>query len=158
MSRLDEIRQILTIAYERNRASMAALRDLEMEKRVDNGWTVRQMAGHIAGSPSGDTYVVKRLRQGKSASGPGFIIRPVINASNWWRARTFKGASKAEILGEYEKSHNDFFALVNTLEDDELDNAGTVFGIGRLSTYEYLVRSPSHAEAHFASIRETIDA
>lgn len=160
--RLSGLRDALTRNNEEMRTLIDGLTEADLAKKCDNGWKVSQLAGHIAGSPSGDIYVAKRLAQGKNASIPGFLGW-IIDLSNWWGGRKFGSASKADILAALEDKHNELFAYINTLSEDQLDGRGKVSGagsnLGELSAYEYLaVQGPQHRSDHAAGIRSAIGA
>jgi hypothetical protein len=155
--RIVELRDILSGTYEESRVLLSRLSETDLPKATENGWSVGQMAGHIARSPAGSTYVVRRLRQGKSATVPG-VLSFLINVRNFLGTRKFKRATKRDLLGELERSHNELFAMVTELSDEELDRQGTVFGIGRLSTYEFLKRSPVHPHEHGEELMRAIGA
>ncbi len=155
--RLAEARDILTRNYEDMHALIAGLRDEDMDKVTANGWPVRQVAGHVATSVDGQLFVLGRLRSGKSASLPAFLM-PLVDVRNWLRGRKFKSASRDDILAIHEEKHNELFATMNTLTEEELDKRGPALSMGDLSVIEYLRRSPEHEQEHAGDIRKAIGA
>ena len=127
--RLAEVRDILSRNYEEMHALIGGLADGDLDRTTANGWSVREMAGHIANSPNGDIFVMRRLRAGKSASFPSFL-RWVVNIMNFQTKRKHSKASKADLLAEHEAKHNELFAYINTLSDEDLDRRGSVLSMG----------------------------
>jgi len=155
MDRLGDLRDILTNHYEDMRALIGGLRDADLDRKTDNGWSVRLLAGHIAASPTGDIYVLDRLTVDRNATIPkplAFVL-DIMNSVN---GRRFRKASKADLLTEQESQYNALFAHVTALSEAQLDGRGSVFGMGELSAFEYLMQTPSHGREHAASIRSAI--
>lgn len=157
MDRLSAVRDILTAHYEDMRALIGGLSETDLGRKTDNGWSVRLVAGHIAASPGGDIYVLKRLTEGKNATLPKPLAF-VVNLMNWQGVRKFRKATTADLLTELETQHNAFFAYVTALSEEQLDRRGTVFGLGELSAIDYLKQTPSHGREHGESIRKAVGA
>jgi hypothetical protein len=151
--RLAEIRDVVTRDYEEVRALIARLGEDTLARRTSNGWTASQLAGHIAGSPNGHVFVISRLRNGRSAAFPkplGFMV----NLLNWWTARRFRSAAKTALLQAAEDNYNRLIATINGISEDELDRGGDVLSLGKMTMYEYLVRSGDHGREHAAELRK----
>jgi hypothetical protein len=101
--------------------------------------------------------VAKRLSQGRNATIPPFLSF-AIDLRNYAALRKYRRATKAGLLRELESQHNNLFAYVNELADEELDRRGAVFGLGQMSTFEYLRRAPEHARDHGTGIRKALSA
>lgn len=155
MDRLSDLRDILTNHHEDMRALIGGLSEADFDRKTDNGWSVRLLAGHIAASPTGDIYVLDRLTEGRNATLPKPLAF-VLNMMNWVNGRKFRKASKADILTELETQHNAMSAYVTALSEEQLDRRGTVFGLGDVSALEYLQQTPSHGREHGESIRSAV--
>lgn len=155
--RLAGAREALSKNYEEMRTFLSGLTEEQLAATAPNGWTVRRLAGHIATSADGQLFVLGRLRNGKSASFPAFL-HPVIDLRNWWTGRPWKNASQADILRKHEEKHNELFAYLNTLSEEDLDKHGPALGMGDLSIIEFLHRSSEHEWEHAAEIRQAIGA
>jgi hypothetical protein len=153
--RLPELREIVTRDYEEMRLLLSRLGEATLARKAGNGWTVGQVAGHIAGSPRGNTFVLNRLRRGKNVTVPGPLAF-IINVRNWWMLRSYKRTSKQELLATLEAQHNEFFAYLNGLADADLDRGGEVLGLGTMTVYEYVKRSGEHPREHASDLRKTI--
>ena len=154
--RLAELRDSLTRDYEEMRAIFSRLREADLGERTASGWTVAQVAGHIAVTPDGDMWLLDRLRKGRGAKLPGplgFLMNTMINIGNWSRVRKFRASTRDELLRALEDGHNKLFAYVNGLSEDELDRGGEVFQLGRFTVYEYVLRRGDHPREHAADLR-----
>lgn len=153
--RLQEVREIVTRDYEEMRSLVSRLGDDTLGRKTSNGWTVAQLAGHIAMSPEGDIFVLDRLRKGSSASLPG-PLSFLIDVMNWRGVRKFKAASKQALLEAMEKAHTKRMTHLNGLTDADLDKGGEVLRMGKMTAYEYMKRSGDHGREHAADLRKTI--
>ena len=151
----EKLKSILGSQRDEVRAFLGGLSDTDLLTKTDLGWSVSQVAGHIAESPPGDTYVAKRLAQGKNATLPGFLAF-VINLGNWWGTRKYKRTSRDILVKTWDTQHAKLTDYVATLTDSELDRGGVVMGMGRVTLYEYLVQSPSHARDHAKAIERAL--
>lgn len=155
MDRLSDLRDILTNHHEEMRLLISGLREADLDRKTDNGWSVRLLAGHIAAAPTGDIYVLDRVTRGRNATLPKPLAF-VLDIMNWVNGRKFRKASKPDLLTEQESQYNVLFAYVTALSEEQLDGRGTVFGMGELSAFEYLMQTPSHGREHAESIRSAI--
>jgi hypothetical protein len=153
--RLAEIRDVATRDYEEVRALIDRLGEDTLERKTSNGWTVRRLAGHVAGSPRGHIFVIGRLRKGGSATIPT-PLSFLIDLRNWWEGRKYTNASKPQLLQSAESCYNDYIAAINSLSEEELDRGGDVLRLGKMTMYEYLIKSGDHGREHAADIRRTI--
>lgn len=152
--RLGEIRDVAARDYEEVRSLITSLPDDALTRKTSNGWTVGQLASHIAGSPKGHIYVIGRLRKGSSATVPG-PLSFIVNVMNWNDARKFKNTDKAALLAAAERCYNDYVAALDGLSEDELDRGGDVLGLGKMTLYEYLMKSGDHGREHASDLRAT---
>jgi hypothetical protein len=153
--RLAEIRDVATRDYDEVRELIERLGEDTLDRKTANGWTVRRLAGHVASSPKGHIFVIGRLRKGGSASIPA-PLSFLIDLRNWWEGRGFTSASKEQLLQAAESCYNDYIAAINGLSEEELDRGGDVLRLGRMTMYEYLMKSGDHGREHAADIRKTI--
>jgi hypothetical protein len=153
--RLAELRRIVTENYEDMRAMVEGLRDEDLDRRTENGWTVRQAAGHIAAAPAADSSIAARLSRGANAGLPRFLGW-LADVRNWWTVRRYAKASKTDIFVLLENEYATVIEFINGLEEEDLDRGGTVPARGRMTAYEYLARSPEHARAHAATIKAAL--
>jgi hypothetical protein len=150
-----ELRDVITAGYEASRGIFERLTDAHLDLRMDNGWSVAQMAGHIASAPRADIYVTRRLSEGKNATLPAFLAF-AIDITNYFGVRRYRKARKGDLLLELESQHNQLFSFLNDLSEEALYRGGTVFRRGRMTAYEYLRQSPAHAREHGESIESVI--
>lgn len=152
--RLAETRNVAARDYEEVRSLIGGLPEDALSRKTSNGWTVGQLASHIAGSPKGHIYVIGRLRKGGNATIPG-PLSFLVNVLNWNDARKFKNTSKPALLEAAERCYNDYTAALDGLTEDELDRGGDVLGLGKMTLYEYLMTSGDHGREHAADLRTT---
>ena len=95
--RLTELRDGLASDYEETRALLQRLGDETLKRKAPNGWSVGELAGHIAASPAGIAFVVDRLRKGNNATLPGPLTF-LLDLSNWWEKRKFSSTSKQALF------------------------------------------------------------
>lgn len=155
LDRLPELREDVTRDYEEMRSLLSRLGDDTLARKAANGWTVGQLAGHIATAPAGTIYVLNRLRKGRSVTVPAPLAF-VINFRNWWMLRGYRRTSRQKLLAMLEHQHNELFAYLNSLLPEELDRGGEVLALGKVTAYEYVKRSGEHAREHAADLRKTI--
>jgi hypothetical protein len=152
--RIAEIRDVLARDHAEMRALFEQLTPENMRLPAgDDGWTVAQLAGHIAVSPRGQILFVNRLRRGKGITVPKPLTF-VINIRNWWMTRRFKQTTRDELLATLEASHRDLLAAVETLTEEELDRGGNVLTNGYQTLYENLMSfGGDHGREHAADLR-----
>ena len=154
--RTEGLRDMISKNYDDIRSLFERLSEADLDKNTDNGWTVRKLAGHIAGAPGGAIYITKRLAAGKSATVPGFLAF-ALSLRNWLGVRRFSKATKADLLRAWESGHNELFAFMTTLTDEQLDKGGTVMGMGEHTAYSFLAKGVAqHAQEHANDIRKAI--
>ena len=155
-ARIDEIRNNIERNYEKTKEMLASLSSSDMTRTAANGWSVAQLAGHVASAPGGAVWLTSRLRNGRSATVPGFLSW-VPALRNWMQTRKHKQATSAELLAAAAKAHEDLLACVSGLKDEELDRGGVIFGQGQRTVYDFLSRGVAdHAEEHRAEIRAAL--
>ena len=154
---LAEARRQRSATYDEMRSLVRSLSDEDLGRRTDNGWTVRQMAGHIASSGNGDIFVINRVRKGKNATLPSFLAF-AINGLNYMGARKFRNATRDDIVAALDEQERKVDGVIDTLQDDELQQRGKCLGMGELTLLEYLQRSGEHPREHAASIKTAVGA
>lgn len=152
--RLPELREIVTRDYEETRSLIEALPADSLARKTENGWTVSQLAGHVANSARGAIFVIGRLRNGRNATVPG-PLSFIIDLMNWNQGRKFKAAEKSQLLSAAEQSHSELVSLINGLSEEDLDRGGEVLSLGKLTMYEYLRSCGDHAREHAADLRRS---
>ena len=155
--RVGTLRQVTSKAHVDMGQLIDGLREADLDRKTDLGWPVRALAGHIAQAPAGDKYVARRLSGGKNATLPGFLAF-TIDVANWYGARKFRRAALSELRSELDRQYTDLVTYIESLNTYQLDQGGTVMGLGRLTTFEYLHQSPSHVLEHASSIQHAIGA
>ena len=153
--RLAELRDRLAADYEDTRALLQRLGDDTLKRTAPNGWSVGELAGHIAVSPDGVAFVVNRLRAGKNATLPAPLAF-LVDLTNWWEKRKFSKTSKSDLLAAAEGAYTKAVAYVNGLSGDELDRGGEVLGMGKLTIYEFINRNGDHQRDHAAELKQAI--
>ena len=151
--RIEEIRTALAANLEETKRLAVSLSSDDLKRRAANGWTLGQLAKHVAISPGDDVWLTSRLRNGRDANVPAFLsFIPAMR--NWMSLRGASSITPDELDRLADDAHKKLIACVDTLKDDELDKSGVIFGMGRNSVYEFLSKSVSgHAEEHRAEIR-----
>ena len=155
--RLAEIRDVATSDYEEVRALLTSLSEDSLSRKTANGWSVGQLAGHVADSSRGAIFVIGRLRKGGNATVP----RPlafIVDLMNWNGKRKFTNTTKSELLSFAENSYNSLVAAVNGLTEEDLDRGGEVLSLGKMTIYEYLMKSGDHGREHAQDIRSAASA
>jgi hypothetical protein len=154
--RIAEIKNILTQNYEQTHKLLSSLTPQDLAKTAANGWTVAQLAGHVASAPGGAVWLTSRLRNGRGANVPAFLSW-VPALRNWLGTRKMKQASQPELLATAESAHHRLQACVDGLQEGELDRGGIIWGMGQRTVYEFLSQNvASHAEEHRQEIRAAI--
>ena len=145
------IRDSLAVNLEETRALLQRLGPDDLKRTAANGWTVAQLAGHVAVAPSSALYVLKRLKDGRNATVPKFLSwAPALR--NWFIVRRYNSATVADMLKVAEASYGELVAWVNNVSDVDLDRAGEVFGSGRQTLRSFLEYVLEHGREHRAEI------
>ncbi|MEX0749482.1 MAG: DinB family protein [Dehalococcoidia bacterium] len=150
--RHDELRQSVTSGYEDMRALFGQLTPEAMQRPATDGWTVAQLAGHIAVSPRGQIFLINRLRKGRNATVPKPLAF-IVNIRNWWMVRGFKNPTREELISALDDAHGELLACIEGISDEELDNAGTVFNSGYQTVFESVKGGADHSREHAAVLR-----
>lgn len=151
--RISAIRDSIRLNFDETQALLKRLSADDLHRHAKNGWTVAQLAGHVAVAPSSAIYVLSRLRRGGNATVPGFLSwAPALR--NWFIVRRYKGATTTDMLRTAENARDELLAWVSTVEGDQLDRAGEVFGSGHKSVAGFLDYILEHGREH----RREIDA
>ena len=151
--RLAELRDVLARDHAEMRGLFEQLTPENMQLPVgSDGWTVGQLAGHIAVSPRGQKMFVGRLRRGKGLTIPKPLTF-IVNIRNGWMTRKFKQTTRDELLSTLEASHRELLAAVETLTEEELDRGGILLTSGYQTVYENLKGGGDHSREHAAELR-----
>ena len=149
--RITAIRDSIGVNYEETHALLNSLSADDMQRRAANGWTVAQLAGHVAVSPSSAMFVLTRLRRGANATVPGFLSW-VPALRNWFIVRKYNNASITSMIKTAADARDELLAWIGTVEEAELAQAGEVFGSGRKTLGEFLDYILEHGREHRAEI------
>lgn len=149
--RIEAIRSAISLNHEETATMLRALAPADLKRRAANGWTVAQLAGHVAVAPSSGIYVLDRIRRGGNATVPAFLSwAPALR--NWFIVRKYSGATPESMLKTAEEARDVVVAWIEGVKDGELDNAGEVFGMGRQSVSGFLEYILTHGREHRAEI------
>lgn len=155
-ARMTEIRNALTVNHEETLELLKSLRPEDLQRTAANGWTVGQLAGHVAVAPSSAIYVLDRIRKGRNATVPSFLSwAPALR--NWFIVRKYRNATTEDMAATAESAYKEIFAYANGVNAAELDSAGEVFGSGRQTTAQFLAYVLEHGREHRAEIRAALD-
>jgi len=151
--RHEQLRDSVGRDYREMRELLSQLTPEMMPLPATDGWTVGQLAGHIAVSPRGLMFVLNRLRKGRNVQVPKALAF-VVNIRNWWMVRRFSNPTREELLAALDESHAALVEYIGTLSDAELDRGGQFLDDGYQTVYENVVRSTEHSHEHAAVLRE----
>ncbi len=156
--RIEEIRTALAANLEETKRLAASLKPDDMSRRAANGWTLGQLAKHVAVSPGGAVWLASRLRNGRDANVPAFLsFIPAMR--NWISLRGASSVTPDDVAHLADENHQKLLACVESLSEAELDKSGVIFGQGRNTVYEFLSKGvANHAEEHRAEIRAGLAA
>jgi hypothetical protein len=124
-----------------------------MSRPATDGWTVGQLAGHIAVSPRGLIFLLGRLRRGRNVTVPKPLAF-IVNVRNWWMVRTFKNPTRDQLTAALDASHAALVEYLAGIREDELDNGGFVLTQGQRTVYEAVLGSVDHSGEHAADLRK----
>jgi len=153
--RHDQLRDSVTRDYREMRELLSQLTPEMMRLRATDGWTVAQLAGHIAVSPRGLMFVLNRLRKGRNVRVPKPLAF-VVNIRNWWMVRKFSNPTRDELLAALDDAHEALLAYISGLGEEELDRGGQFLDDGYQTVYENVMRSTDHSHEHAAVLRDAI--
>ena len=149
--RINAIRDGIAVNFDETTALLKRLSADDLKKRAANGWTIAQLAGHVAVSPSTMIYVLSRLQRGGNATVPSFLSwAPAVR--NWFIVRKYNSATAEDMLKTTEEARDELLAWVDNTKPEDLDRAGEVFGIGRKTVAESLHYILEHGREHRAEI------
>jgi hypothetical protein len=150
--RHDELKEAVRQDYREMRALFEQLTQEMMQRPATDGWTVGQLAGHIAVSPRGQMFLVGRLRRGRNATVPKALAF-IVNVRNWWMVRKFAKPTREQLIATLDAAHGDLLAYIDGISDEELDKGGTVFNSGYQTVYESVIGGANHSREHAAVLR-----
>lgn len=154
-ARISGKRDALAVNHAETAAMLKGLSSDDLKRRAVNGWTVAQLAGHVAVSPSSAIYVLDRIRRGGNATVPSFLSwAPALR--NWFIVRKYNSATTDDMMRTADGARDDVLAWVDTVKDGDLDNAGEVFGVGRQSVADFLDYILVHGREHRAEIASAL--
>lgn len=155
-TRITGIRDAVALNYDETCAMLDGLAPEDLQRRAANGWTVAQLAGHVAVSPSSALYVLKRLRDGRNATVPAFLSwAPALR--NWFIVRKYNRATTADMRTTAGAARDELLAWVATVQDGDLEKGGEVFGSGRQTVGSFLDYVLTHGREHRAEIAAALD-
>jgi uncharacterized damage-inducible protein DinB len=149
--RIAAIRDSIGVNFDETKALLDRLSPADLQRTAANGWTVGQLAGHVAVSPSSAIYVVSRLAKGGNATVPAFLSW-VPALRNWFITRRYKSATTADMLKTADDARTELLAWLGTVQDEQLDREGEVFGTGHTSLAKFLDYILEHGREHRAEI------
>ncbi len=153
--RIPTIRDSIRLNFTETEALLNRLSPDDLARTAANGWTVGQLAGHVAVSPSSAIYVLKRLRNGGNATVPSFLSwAPALR--NWFITRRYKSATTAQMLQTANDARDELLVWVDTIEHGELDRSGEVFGSGKQTLSNFLDYILEHGREHRGEIEAAL--
>jgi hypothetical protein len=152
MSRRDDMRDAVTRDYQEMRTLFERLTPEMMGVRATDGWTVGQLAGHIAVSPRGLIFVLGRLRKGRNVRVPKALAF-VVNVRNWWMVRKFANPTREELITALDDAQAALLAYIEGLSDEEIDRGGQFLDDGYQTVYDNVMRSGEHSREHAEALR-----
>ncbi len=153
--RIAAIRDSLKVNFDETRDLLDRLSADDLKRRAANGWTVAQLAGHVAVAPSSAIYVLSRLRRGGNATVPAFMSwAPALR--NWFIVRRYNGATTGDMLKTAQGALDEVTAWLGTVADGELDREGEVFGSGRQTLAGFLGYILEHGREHRTEIEAAL--
>jgi len=115
----------------------------------NEGWTVRDLLTHLTTSESGFVPTLRRM-----AAGEGGV--PVDFDPNRWNAGQLRRRGEIapeDLRTELEEAHQAMLALLDSLDDNELDQRGHMSSGVEGSTEDNFRLVAAHKRAHTADIR-----
>jgi uncharacterized damage-inducible protein DinB len=152
---IDDIRSGINTNYDETIALLGRLSADDLKRRAANGWTVAQLAGHVAVSPSSAMFVLTRLRKGGNATVPAFLSwAPALR--NWFIVRRYNSATPADMKQTAAKARDEVLAWVGGIDEADLAREGEVFGSGRQSVGSFLRYILEHGREHRGEIEAAL--
>jgi uncharacterized protein (TIGR03083 family) len=138
-------------------ATLEKLGDADWKKvTAAERWTVGVTAHHLARGLEAVAGIVTGLVSG----GPprGNFTRAMLDDMNAQHAKEHAACTRAETLALFQKGAATAFAVVRSLNDDQLAKSGTVFTDAPPMTAEQLIMLGllGHLDDHMGSIRKTV--
>jgi Mycothiol maleylpyruvate isomerase N-terminal domain len=147
---------------QRARSAIAALDRQALDLPTDTpGWTVRNLAAHIAASDSLVVLAVKPLSQGKNMTPlplPAFVGRKIGDMINRRVVKKHAEARTAELLALIDSEHEKAVAALDAAPVDGWDKKGGVPGIGKLTLAELVAGNAKHYDEHVAVLQRAVGA
>lgn len=132
---------------------LESLTPAQMELPTNNeGWTVYDVACHIAGAEGGMEVIAQRMLAQEPSMVPGFDIDRY-NAGNIKRRR---GKTVPELVEELNNSRVRMLAILDKTSDSQLDLPGQHPTYGDTTLYNLFVIIYRHERIHTEDIRQAI--
>jgi DinB superfamily len=130
------------------RETLGRLHPDDMNRKSGNeGWTVGNVARHIAKSPGGVVRYTKNIREGKSLNYPRFMI----DAFNWVQARIDR-TDLERLLPIYIEGHAQFAAEIESSAGDDWTRKSKVLG-QEIDLEGWFRMNMAHERDHLAELK-----
>ena len=119
----------------------------------DPGWTVQQVVAHFITIERSMQWLFKDILAGGPGSPEGFDV----DRFNRTQPRKLDGLTLEELLDKYRVVRNDTIAIVEGMDDSDLDREGrhAFHGHGKLE--RFVVWAYEHARLHLDDIRKFLN-
>lgn len=138
-------------ALERQQPAIAAMAKLQPEQAAfryaDGKWTVKQVVGHIADAERIFAYRLLRIARGDQTPLPSFDENKFVENSNADRREI------SDLASELADVRRSTIALARSLDEDALENRGTVRGSEMTARAQVFVTA-GHLAHHLKILRE----
>lgn len=138
--------------YRRTRALLAGLSPADLDRPTANpGWTVRNLAAHIATADDFTAMCVKPLSRGKGLMPipvPSAIVSWIGNRQNASAVKSLATAGAAELVTALDESHAKATALLDAVPAEGWDRPGKIPLVGTLTLAAFLEFSAGHWDEH----------
>jgi len=124
-------------AYSTFRSAVEGLSEEQMTKPFMDGWSVREVVGHIAGWHDQLGMGLERMAQGQRPSPEG-VNWGEIQPFNDQFARDVSGRAAADLLRELDGKTQRFVAAIEALPDDRFGEGKTANRMAAGAGYEHL--------------------
>jgi Mycothiol maleylpyruvate isomerase N-terminal domain len=147
-------------AYLRARCVLAELDAAALDLPTDNsGWTVRNLAAHIATGASIVTMSAPRLADGKGLSSlpvPNWLGNKIGDMFNKRTVKNHAQDGVAELLGLIDSEQQRALAALAEVPDSGWNKRGAIPGIGRVTLAELVRVYARHYDDHLAVLKKAI--
>ena len=159
----DEREQAMQLWAEDHQARRGLIEGLDaaaLDRPTDNpGWTVRDLAAHVASSDEMVLMCAKRLAQGKNVLPvpmPGRVFEWMGSRMNGRTVRRHRRDNVTQLVGHLEATHGKAADFLATIPAEGFSRAGTVPSMGRMTLAEVLSTVVEHNREHAAVLRKAL--